>query len=66
MLIKKCLKPENATEEHQILIKECLKLENAAEEHRSIPMLQFVETSCSLLQQMPWITVIEHKVRMNS
>ena len=49
-----------------MLIKECLKPETAAEEHRSIPMLQFVETSCSLLQQMPWITVVEHKVRMNS
>lgn len=49
-----------------MLINECLKPETAAEEHRSIPMLQFVETSCSLLQQMPWITVVEHKVRMNS
>ena len=49
-----------------MLIKECLKPETAAEELRSIPMLQFVETSCSLLQQMPWITVVEHKVRMNS
>ena len=49
-----------------MMIKEFLKPKIAAEEHRSTPTLQFVETSCSLLQQMPWITVIEHKVRMNS
>ena len=52
-----------------MLIKKCADLldgETTCEDTVVIPKLSFTEADHSVLRQMPWITVIEHKVSYNT